>query len=188
MSYNYRIGRSCTESAIGKEWTFGRFTRKIWIDLADEGRKLLPNPVKEALAIIDEVTLRDAEIIRKLKIADGQEIERAKAEHRQPVLMSDSYVSMSTEILDRAYKATGRYLSAGSPELIQFIGSQEGGSHLFYLLLREHHKDVTQDEAFDVYNDLALNNGADGRRTVAEIINICNGKSAEPLKNEGSPA
>lgn len=188
MSYTYRIGRECTEFALGKEWTFSRFTRKVWIDLAEEAKRLMPNPITVALDALEAATLSDAKVIAGLRAQDAAEAEKAKAERREPVLLSAEYVPLSSALTDRAYSAARRYLSAGSPEMIEFLNSHEGASYLFWLLLRPKHPGITLDEAYDIYWDIGTNEGADGRRTVWDIINTCNGRSAVPAKNADSPA
>lgn len=136
----------------------------------------------------EQIVLRDAETIRKMKIADEAERVAAKAANRKPVLVAHEYQGASKAIEERAYLAKSRYLSAGSPELSGFLMSNEGQSYLFYLLLKPAHPDVTPDDAYEVYWDLASNAGADTRKTPDQIINICNGRSAEPEKNGASPA
>lgn len=194
MSYAYRIGRKTTEWAAGRQWTFGRFTRTVWAELAEEARRSMPDPIRSALDALADATLKDAEIIRKLTIADEAEAAKAAIEGRSPVLMAPQYTPLSREIADEAYRASRRYLSAGSPELTSWLMSHEGCSFLLWCLLKQHQPEVTLDEAYDVYWDLATNpfgpNGrpADGRKTPDAIINICNGTAAEPAKNEESPA
>lgn len=187
MSYTYRIGRECTEHALDKEWTFSRFTRKVWTDLAEEAKRLMPNPIVVALEALEAATLSDARIIAALRIQDAEEIEKAKAERRQPVLLAIEYQPLSSALTDRAYAAARRYLSAGSPEMIELLNSHEGASYLFWLLLKPKHAGLTLEEAYDIYWDIGTNNGADGRKTVWDIINVCNGRSAVPAKNEDSP-
>lgn len=188
MSYDYRIGRECVEHALGKEWTFSRFTRKVWVDLAQEAKRLMPNPIAVALDAIEAATATDVRVVTDLRIKDAAELGKAAAERRQPVLLADAYYPVSTAITDRAFAAAKRYLSAGSPEMSEFLNSHEGASYLFFLLLKPKHPDVTLEDAYDVYWDLGTNAGADGRKTVWEILGVCNGKSAVPPKNADSPA
>ena len=189
MSYTYVIGRQCEEMAVGKKWTFQKFTRKVWADLAVEARRLMPDPIAVlGTEAYEKLVLSDAETIRKMTIADEAEKVAAKAEKRKPILMAPQYQGASKAIEERAYLSKSRYLSAGSPELSGFLLSNEGQSYLFYLLLKTAHPDITPDDAYDVYWDLASNAGSDGRKTPDEIINICNGRSAEPSKNGESPA
>ena len=189
MSYNYVIGRTCQEWAIGKQWTFGKFTRLIWEEIAQEARKLMPDPI-DVLGdeSYEKVVLRDAEIIRKLQIADAAELAKAKSEGRAPALMAPQYSPVSRGLEERAYIGKSRYLSAGSPELNGFLMSNEGQGYLFYLLLRAAHADITPEEGFDIYWDLSVNNGKDGRKTPDQIVNICNGRAPESPKNEAAPA
>lgn len=188
MSYSYCIGRECTEHAVGKEWTFSRWQRAVWIDLATEAKRLMPNPISVALAAIEEATLSDARILAGLRAQDQAEIAKAAEERRVPNLMAEAYHPISARLTDLAYAAARRYTSPGSPEMMEFLESHEGGSFLFYLLLKPKHPAITVDEAYEVYWDLGVNNGADGRKTFREIINTCNGKSAVPAKNGESPA
>lgn len=194
MSYNYVIGRQCTEQAIGKAWTFARFSRTVWADLAREARRLMPDPI----AILgtpefENIVKRDAEILRGLMVKDAEELQAAKKEGRKPILIAPQYVPISKGIEEKAYLAKTRYLSAGSPELAGFMNSNEGLAFVFFLLLRPNHPEITDETAYDVFWDLSLNaeqkylGGGDGRMTPDEIISTCNGRSPAPAKNEASP-
>lgn len=188
MSYSYCIGRECTENALGKDWTFSRWKRTVWIDLATEAKRLMPNPITVALTAIENATLSDARVLAGLRSQDAAEMAKAKEEGRAPVLMADEYYPISTALTDRAYASARRYLSPGSPEMMEFLDSHEGCSFLFYLLLRPNHPAITVDEAYDIYWDLGTNDGADGRKKVWDILKTCMGKSAVPAKNGESPA
>ena len=188
MSYNYTIGRDCEEWAIGQKWKFGKFTRNVWADLAKEGRRLMPDPVAVALESIDLAVAKDAETIRRLQISDAEELKLAEAAGRDPVLLAPQYVPITKGLEERAYEKKTSYLSAGSPELNSFLVSCEGQSYLFFLLLRKHHPDITDETAYDIYRDLAENAGRDGRMTTEAIINTCNGRGPTPSKNDAAPA
>jgi hypothetical protein len=187
VSYQYRIGRPCVEKAIGKDWTFARFTRNVWAELAVEAQRVLPDPIKIALPGVREATLIDAEILRNLHIQDDAELVKAKAENRPPALLASRYDSISKSLLMEAYNAARRYLSPGSPELSGFMDSVVGGSFLFWILLTPNHPGITIDEAYDVFWDLASNHGDDGRKTMEQIIKCCNGTTPEPEKNAACP-
>lgn len=190
MSYTYVIGRPCTENALAadKIWKFGRFGRDVWADLAIEGRRLMPDPIAVlGEEVFEKISLRDAEILRKIKIADQAERAAAKAEGRPPVVMAQEYSSVSRSIEERAYLSKSRYMSAGSPELSGFLLSNEGQSYLFYLLLKANHPEMTPDLAYEIYWDLNSNAGKDGRKTPDTVIQISMGRAAEPAKNAESP-
>ncbi len=198
MSYQYRIGRPCTEQAVAgidaagnlitKPWTFARFTRNVWTELGVEAKRLLPDPIRVALPAVEELTLQDARIIRELQIQDDAENVRAKAENRPPVLLTQRYEPKSKELTLEAYRVARRYLSAGSAEMSDFMLSHEGCSYLFWILLTPNHPGITIDTAYDVYWDIANNAGADGRKTVQQIITTCSGTTPEPEKNAECPA
>lgn len=187
MSYTYVIGRPCEENAIGKDWKFSRFSGNVWADLAREGRRLMPDPIAVlGTDAFEVVALRDAEILRKIEMADQAERAAAKAAGRPPVLMGPRFTSVSKGIEERAYLSASRYLSIGSPELSGFLLSNEGQSHLLFLLLKPNHPEITAQDAYDIFWDLASNAGKDGRKTPDQIIQICNGRAPEPAKNEAS--
>lgn len=191
MGFQYRISQECREHAIGQEWTFARFTRRTWESLADYGKLRLPNPLETALAVIDQVTAKDAEILAGLRSKDEAEAAKAKEEKRKPLLVSNSFRPYGAELWDRAYAYSQRYLEAGSPELHGLLRSHEGKSMLCYLLLKTNHPDITDDAAHDVYWDLMLNASADepdGRKSFDEIVEVCSGRAPQCLKNELSPA
>lgn len=198
MGYQYRIGRPCTEKAVAgvdqdgniivKTWTFARFSRLVWEELAVEAKRLLPDPIKVAMPVVEELTLLDAKIIRELQIQDDAEKTKAKAENRPPVMLAQRYEPKSKEITLEAYRVARRYLAAGSAEMSDFMLSHEGCSFLFWIMLTPNHAGVTIEQAYDVYWDIAGNAGADGRKTVTQIINICSGTTPEPEKNAPCPA
>jgi hypothetical protein len=193
MSYNYRIGRESQEWACGKLYRFSKFNRRVWLELGDEGRRRMPNPVAAAMESIKQATLLDAEIMQQLAAKDAEETAKAAAERRRAVLLLPQYRSLSDAIVEGARKDACRYLSAGSPELQSFIMSHEGGSYLFWLLIKSipDQAEVTLDEAFDAYTDLMLNASSetpDGRKTPNEIVDICSGRAPDPAKNEPAPA
>ncbi len=188
MSYDYQPGRDCEERALGRTWKFSRFTRNVWIELAKEGRRLMPDPIAVAMEAIDAFIDKDAQVLRRLRQQDEEEASRAKAEGRNPILIAGSFTSLSEGLERRAYEKKTAYLSAGSPELQLFIMSPEGQSYLLFLLLKKYQPEIDIDTAYDVYRELAVVNGQDGRMTVEDIITTCNGRSPEPAKNEASPA
>lgn len=188
MSHKYRISRDCTEWAVGKEWTFSRFTRRVWEAFAAHGRTLVPNPLRELKGVIREITLQDAETLREVLAADVKEIDKAKAEGRTPVIVGDKFRGMADWLADKALEKATSYLSAQSKELSGLLSSHEGSAYLFWLLLKPRHPDITEDEAYDVFVDLEMNGGADGRQTVERIIRTCNGTAPEPEKNGSPPA
>ncbi len=188
LNHHFYIGRDVEESACGKRWTFSRFTRGVWIALGKEGKKLIPNPVEEAIEPARHATAVDAEIIRDLMVKDEAEGRAAQTEQRAPFYLMPGYRPLSETIVEKAYAVGRRYLSAGSPELQEFINSIEGGSHLFYLLLKPKHPDITEDVAYDVYFDLYQNRGRDGRKLVRQIVDECSGAAAEAPKNAEAPA
>lgn len=194
MSYQYRISQPCTEWAIGQQWTFARFTRRVWEDFAKFARALLPDPVAIAIANVKQATEVDAETLRDIRTADAKEMSAAKIEKRKPQLLAAQFRGLSDAIADKALAKGTSYLSAQSPELSALLNSHEGGAYLFWLLLNpKRHDDppviaVTEDEAYDVYWDLWSNDGADGRKTIPQIISVCNGTAPECVKNGSPPA
>ena len=188
-TYKYRISQECQERAIGKEWTFARFSMRVWERLADYGLSRLPNPLKAALEIVEEVSLKDAQILRNLLAQDQAEFAEAELQKRMPKpAIAPRWRPFSDVIWEKAYAQRSRYLQAGSPELQGLMDSHEGNGYLFYLLLRSHHPDITEEVAYDVYWDLFTNGGADGRRNPQQVIAICNGTAPESLKNASTPA
>lgn len=194
MGYQYRQSQDCIEWAIGRQWTFGRFTRLVWQDMAKFGRTLIPDPVAIALANVEKAVAIDANCVRQLMADDVKESEAAKQEGRKPNLLLPRYLPTADGMVKEAYRQAGRYLSAQSPQLTDLLHSVEGGAYLFYLLLNpKRHDDpptitVTEDVAYDVYWDLDQNEGADGRKTIKQILEVCNGTAPEPAKNGEPPA
>lgn len=188
MGHRYRQSQDCTEFAIKRSWTFSRFTRRIWQDFAAFGRGLIPSPIDMALDSLEKAIDIDARCLRKVMADDTAEMDAAKREGRKPHILLPMFRPTADNMVKEAYRQAGRYLSAESPELSELINSIEGGAYLFYLLLKPKHPDVTEDDAYDVYWDLERNAGEDGRKTVQDIIQTCNGTAPETVKNDSPPA
>lgn len=187
-AYTYRVSQSCTEWAIGKKWTFARFTRRVWERFAKYGGGMIASPLKVALDAMEQATEVDAARMRKTLADDAAEAVKAKAENREAVLLAGRLKSLSSYLADKALEKATSYLAAESPELQDLLNSHEGGAYLFWLLLEPTHPGVNEDDAYDVYMDLFLNGGADGRKSIKQILSICNGSAPECAKNEEAPA
>lgn len=74
---------------VKETWTFARWDRRVWVAFSQWAATILPNPVKVALADIDSLVLKDAEIHRELAKRDHDELERVKAENRRIIAQTD---------------------------------------------------------------------------------------------------
>lgn len=88
------IGRETTadtffldESGIDRKetWKFSRWDRSVWVQFAEWAKTVLPDPIKETLKNIDFAVLKDAEVIRKLKLADHDEEKRVRELNRAEI-------------------------------------------------------------------------------------------------------
>ena len=92
-----------------------------------------------------------------------------------------------------ALEKAASYLGFNSPEMQSLLNSIEGGSHLAYLLLKPHHPDITEDDAYHVF--MALSQKPARAATPAdpnppsrmrEIFDLTSGKA--PAGNAEAPA
>lgn len=174
------IGRECTEIVNDKPLTFARCTRAVHTAFAEFARTLLPNPVDAVMANLDKLALKDAAVLRKLQTDDQAEIVKAKAEGREPVLLATQFKPFADVLTEQAVNKAATYLGFGSPEVTSVLKSSEGTSYMLYLLLRDHHPEMTPDAAFDVLSALGARTG--------KIIAVCSGKEEAVPKNVAAPA
>ncbi len=122
------VGREQTVEALGRTWKFGRWDRGVWADLFKFARQVLPNPVEVAF----------------------QAIEHLPAEPTNPALRA-AMEAVVSKALDKA----ASYISVASPEMRSLLASVEGNAHLVWLLVRKHHPEVTEDEAYELFISLS---------------------------------
>jgi hypothetical protein len=177
------IGREYKVTALGKEWTFSRWTRRVWVEFAAWAKKVLPDPITAALAAIEQATIRDAEIMRELTRKDAAEIAKAEKEQKPPVLMAGQYKPLSEILVNKAQELASSYLDFNSPQFRSILASPAGASYAMYLLLKPNHPDVTEDDAYDVMTAL-------GGDEIGRIFATVQGKAAaaDLPKNAESPA
>lgn len=192
------IGRPLTVCIGVEKVTFGRWTRAVWLDLTAYAKRVLPNPLDEAAKVLERVTGVDAATIRRLCIEDQLEIKAAEKENRPPVQLATTYKQAADGLMERALEKASSYLTPGSAEMRTFIGSVEGGSQLFWLLLKQHHPEITVDDAYDVLGYVSQKAAfvEDGERdekgnpvpiTADFIYATAQGILPEKLKNGASP-
>lgn len=174
------IGREVTVTALGQSWTFARWVRKTWVALTDYAQTRIPNPLKEAAAVLPEWSVCDAETIRKLAIADEAEKVKAAAEGRTPVLMASKFSPASDTLIQKSIDKRATYLGFGSPELGSFMQSVDGMSFIFFLLLKPNHPDVTEDDAYEIMMSM---DAADKAR----VMSVTRGEAQATPKNESAP-
>ena len=174
------VGREITIEALGKTWRFGRWTRKIWVDFTSWAKSQLPDPIEATIKNIDKLVLKDAAIVRELQIQDQAEIERAKKENRQPVLMAPKYSQIAETLTSKALDKSASYLSFNSPEIESLLQSVPGSTYLFFLLLRQNHPDISEDEACEVFIGCS-------QEEVFKILSAVRGEAKGSGKNEQAP-
>lgn len=179
------IGREYTtpEKFLGRKWTFGRWTRAVWVAFAEWARETLPDPLTVAMKAIEQATLRDAEILRELSRRDADELAKAGKENRPPVLVLEKWKPISDTLIDKAQELANCYLDFNSRQFRSLLTSPPGASYAMYLLLREKQPDVTPDVAYDLL--MAL--GQDEITKVFAQVQGSTGGGPE-AKNDESPA
>jgi hypothetical protein len=112
MSVLPQLGKEVTIEALGKTWTVGRWSARVWDDLIAWLKPQLPDPYAHLERLIDKMS---------------------------PEIANDA--------LKRAEERANRFLSIGSPEVMELVKTPEVSMYLFWILLREKHPDVTRDQA-----------------------------------------
>ncbi len=174
------VGRETTTEAFGVTWSFTRWTRAVWVKFAAWAKDFLPDPIEEVIKHIDKLAVKDAEVIRQVRLADQAEMAKAAAEGRPPVLLAAGYKEMASEFREKAIEQATCYLSFDSRQMASLTRSVPGASQLFYLLLKPNHPELTEDDAYEIL--IAV-----GQAEVDRIFETVSGRSAA-AKNAGSQA
>lgn len=164
------VGRAQQITALGQQWTIGRWDRAVWAEMFDFARGILPNPVTEAFAALDRLPL----------IADPGK-DAPEAEKKAYATRSTRQEHAAEFLVRSALDKASSYLSVGSPEMQSLLGSIEGASHLLWLLLRKAHSDVTQDQAYEILMEV-------GQQKAEELFGKAAGKAPGPGGNAEAPA
>jgi hypothetical protein len=181
MSVAEHVGRECTFDALGKPWTASRWSRRVWNDFVEWAKPLVPDPLEVALRHVDAATLKDAEIVRRLRQADLVEEVAAKAEGRPPVMIAPLYSPIANDMVKAAQERAETYLHINSMAIQSVVKSLPGESYLFFLLLRKHQPTVTPDQAEEILEELP-------REEVNRILATASGTYKAPEKNALAPA
>lgn len=173
------VGVDTTEVIDGRAWTFGRWTRAVWRDVLAEVRKDMPNPIHDLLAQINEVNKQDAQFLRELIAQDIAEEMAAQTEKRPAVALAPRYQSAATSIIREALQQARTAISPDSVEFQSWSKTPIGVSYILWCLLRQNHKDVTLDQAYEIMMLIT--------DKIANIITRSTGVVRDQGKNE-SPA
>jgi len=175
------VGREVTVSALGKQWTFARWTREIEDKYCDFARSILPDPIEVVSRNLDKIALKDAAIIRQLQIDDNAERVKAAEEHRPAILMFPQYTPFADVMVDKAINKASLYLGYGSPEVNSTLRSTQGTSFLSRLLLLQHHPEIDRQTAQNIVEELG--------DKIQSVLEVCRGKlDALPKNVEGRAA
>src|SRR5262245_33648871 len=122
------VGRETETTAplTGKTYRFSRWDRQVWLDFAAFARKFLPRPVDALAESIDLIALKDAAIFRQLLIDDAKEKDKAEAENRPPVYLSQRWAPMHDKLISIAADKQCSYLAFNSKEFLSVVSSLPG--------------------------------------------------------------
>ena len=176
------IGREVEIQALGRTWKVSRWDRIIWDDFAIWARTKLPDPVAEMTKHIDKLALKDAVIMRELIRLDEEEKEK---HGNKAILMAPRQVQqLADHMAERAQDKSCSYLSFNSPEMNSILNSVIGETHIFWLLLRKYHPDITEDDAYEVKLDI----GQEELQRVLKIVAGATPRGVSAEKNAPVPA
>jgi len=169
-------GQETTFQALGQEWRVQRMEMAVWLQFQDWAKEILPDPLREVYKDLDVVALKDAEILRELRIRDQKELSRAGAENREPVLMADRYQDWAAYIVNKAIEKKFALVEIGSPEMNSLLKSAKGLIKILQLLLGKHHPEVTFEKAAELFQEL-------GSEEVVRLMGVASGQNATVEKN-----
>lgn len=155
-------GKECEVQALGQTWRFGRWTLGVLDEWTDWARGQLPNPIDEAVKVIERMELDEQE--RKIT--------------NQRLLLTRNKIK--DELVNAAMRRASSYLAFNSPEVQSLMNSPRGAARLVKLLLKTNHPDVSEEQALDLV--MAL--GEDLQR----IMLVTAGKSPPGEGNGQAPA
>lgn len=193
MSGAIHVGRETTTRAFGAIWRFSRWEHEAWISLADIAKKHLPDPIEVMLKHIDKVALKDAEVIRGLRMADmksmAEHMEKCTKDrnYKEPVppSMEAAYTPIADQLVRIAMDKACTYLEFNSPSMNNWIAGPVGGPFLFELLLKENHKDISSNDAYCLIVQITKEMGA---KEVVRIREVAQGMAEDKLPNAEAPA
>jgi hypothetical protein len=144
------VGREQTFDALGRTYTLGRWTRAVWRGFVAWAKDQLPDPRVSAGVFLAECLSR---------IPDDSTPERLLI------------VKLAID------KATG-FVGMDSPEVAGLLNTMDGGVKLLELLLKQHHPDVTEDDAYEIYT-------AVGGAKIDAMAQACAGLLPEKKRDPG---
>lgn len=153
-------GREVTAEALGRSWTFSRWTLTILDDFLTWARTQIPDPLDLATRHVEKMMVEEEKISNKALLA-----------HRNKI---------KDELVTGAIKQAASYLDFGSPQVQSLLHSPLGGSHLLMLLLKAHQPDVTEEDAFQIIQEI-------GDQKLQHIMDVTTGKVAPSLGNGQAP-
>ena len=151
-------GRETSAKALGKTWKFSRWTIDVIDDLTHWARPQLPDPLAVAEVAVLRLQRQARDICADEKLGEEERAFRLAANLEQQE-------RVSRLAMDRAVS----YLAFNSPEFQSLLNHPRGTAHLFYLLLKPNHPDMTDDLAHEIVKGLE---GEDGAEAEAERIMV----------------
>lgn len=154
---SYR-GRETEAKAFGQAWRFSRWDINVIDDMTAWGSGQLPDPIEAA----EKAVLRLQRQARKIR-----EDQSIPDDERAFLLAAND--EQQERITRVAMEEATTYLAYNSPKFRSLLNHPRGVAHLFALLLKKHHPEVTDDFAFELVRTL-------GDEEVARVMNITAGK------------
>ncbi len=163
---SYR-GRETETRALGRTWKVGRWTLDVFDDYSAWAAEKLPDPIKVALREVESLSDEEFRVLNRREM---------KEEDRQRKL---HFLRQQQDRLTRiAMEQATSYLSFTSKPFQSLMNSPRGGAHLLMLLLRQHHPDVTEDDAFYIVVEI-------GNEELQRIMSVTMGKTPPAPNGSG---
>lgn len=132
------VGRSVTVQSCDAPWTLSRWTLAVDDEFADWAKTKLRDPLELSGEYVKRLIAEERGLRKQLEADPKNEELQGKIADLEA--MQTHYAKIGLE------KACG-YLSITSPEMAGLIASPRGAARMLWLLLRENHEGITEDDA-----------------------------------------
>ncbi len=169
------IGQEVEVNALGKTWRLGRLDLGVWDAFFAWGKTVLPNPAEVAHAQVVKLQKEEFALTKRLAAlapAPDGTAPAAVGTDEDPEYLRFLLKNNAGEqefITREGITKASTYLSFGSPEAQSLIGSIRGLSRLFWLLMRKHRPDATEEDAYGVVMEL-------GKANAEGVLDLAGGK------------
>lgn len=167
-------GRETETTLNGRTWKFSRWTLNVLDDFCNWAAKQLPDP----LEVAEKAVLRLQRFIKAT--TDNPALDEVEKE-----FLVQSYREQIDRTSELAMSKASGFLAINSPEMQSLLNNPRGTAHLLLLLLKAHHPDATEEDAFRLAVEIPE---AEMKRIMVTTMGKSPPGPAAPTKNPLAPA